>query len=247
MSFGGPRLGLPLRVWRRATHRALRTILACRTDERVIALTFDDGPTADGTPDILERLSRYRAKATFFMIGRRALAHPAIVRAVVTEGHAVGNHSFTHPLFPRLSPAGVARELLSCRRVVQEVAGVRTSLMRPPHGALTSGGHVASLLTGHTVVHWSASGEDWSGAPASRVAEQVLETVRAGSIVLLHDGWEPETVPGSTPAGWRAPDRRSTVEALGIVLEELDGRGYRFVTLPDLLRLGRPTRAAWLW
>lgn len=210
----------------------------------MIALSFDDGPSADGTPDILERLSRHRARATFFVIGRKALAHPAIVRAIVTEGHALGNHSFTHPLFPRLWPAQVARELLTCRRVVRAVAGVRTSLMRPPHGALTAWSHLASVLTGHTVVHWTTSAEDWSGEPGPGVAQRVLDAAGPGSIVLLHDGWEPEAVSAAGPA---AADRRPTVEALEIMLNELADRGYRFVTIPELLRLGRPTRAPWLW
>jgi peptidoglycan/xylan/chitin deacetylase (PgdA/CDA1 family) len=212
----------------------------------VVALTFDDGPSPEGTPPILDVLSRRRVKATFFVVGRKAAEHADVLRAIVRGGHAVGNHSFTHALFPRLPAREVAREILRCRGIVRHVAGVTTTLVRPPHGAMTAVNHLVARATGHAVVHWSASGEDWLGQPGPWVAERVLREVRPGGIAALHDGWEPE-VNADELASPVLADRRPTIEAVEILIERLGRSGYRFVTVPEMLRLGPAARMSWLW
>jgi peptidoglycan/xylan/chitin deacetylase (PgdA/CDA1 family) len=244
---------IPTRVrrlgWRgyyRARDHWLKTIVGCQTTQKIVALTFDDGPNPNYTSSILEILAHYQVKATFFLLGRNVAAHPESAREVVQAGHAIDNHTFTHPCLADCSPVDVARELLQCRRTMREVIGVVPDVMRPPFGAQGPGSFLAARSTGHAVVTWSASGDDWQGDPATVVAERILMGVQPGGIVLLHDGWEPPAY----QTEWRPEydlfqDRSTTIEALPMIIEPLQSQGYQFVTLPEMMRMRPLVRQSW--
>lgn len=234
------------RVYDHVRDNWLKTIVGSPTPRRIVALTFDDGPNPDSTPQILEVLAQFKVKATFFLLGRNVAAHPEIVRRVVQAGHAIGNHTFTHPRLVGCGALAVARELIQCRQAIRQAVGLAPKLMRPPFGAQDVTAFLTARLLGYTAVNWTASGDDWKGDPAPQVAERVLADARPGCIILLHDGWEP-------PAGQiklrpeqeRLQDRMPTLQALSSIIEHLQGEGYEFVTVPEMLRMAPPLTRAW--
>jgi len=223
-----------------------QAIVGYRTRRRILALTFDDSPNPAVTRELLDLLDTYGARATFFLVGRKVVAHPDIAREIVRRGHAVGNHTFSHPHLPSCGLRAICWELARCQRAVREATGVRPALMRPPFGYQDMASFLIARLLGYTVVHWSVSGDDWQGDPAPVVAGRARAGVKAGSIILLHDGWEPPL----DATEWRQEhellqDRSPTLEALPMVLGPLRDQGYQWVTLPEMMREGRPVREPW--
>jgi peptidoglycan/xylan/chitin deacetylase (PgdA/CDA1 family) len=212
-----------------ATARPFGTLVRVDTRAPAIALTFDDGPHPVDTPAVLEVLARHAAQATFFMVGAGAVGHPELVERVAREGHAVANHSWDHASFPRLD-AAARREQLD--RGAAALAPHGLPLFRPPFGEQSLGSLRAARRGGHAVVTWDVVGEDWFDAPAEQIVARVLRRLRRGSIVVLHD-----TLFVTEDARYR--DRRPMLAALAELLARLTP-AYRFVTLPELLRLGRP-------
>lgn len=150
-----------------------------------VSLTFDDGPHPVHTPAVLDRLGRYGVPATFFLVGERVVAAPRLPGTIAAAGHALGNHTFAHPRFWGLALADPLREIGRCQELVPEA-----SSFRPPFGRLTPGVWLAARRLGLPVVTWSVDSGDWrcrTAAEAVACARQVLELVRPGDIVLLHD------------------------------------------------------------
>ncbi|WP_051304338.1 polysaccharide deacetylase family protein, partial [Calidithermus chliarophilus] len=199
-------------------------------EARLVALTFDDGPWPGSTPAVLDILARNGVKATFFWIGQHLERYPDLARQVVAEGHAVGNHTYSHR--SAASPAEVAAlEIGRASALIEEVTGVRTTLFRPPGGHLENGLVKHALEQGYVVVMWSALSDDTKpGADAASIVHNVMGRVRPGSIVLLHDG---------------GGDRARTLEALPLLIERLRAEGYRFVTVPELLESGEVDTNPW--
>lgn len=221
-------------------------MVGCQTSQKIVALTFDDGPNPVYTPQILDVLAHYQVKATFFLLGRNVAAHPHLARTVVQTGHAIGNHTFTHPYLPDCGPLGVARELSQCQRTIREVIGVAPEIMRPPYGAQAPESFLTARMMGYKVIHWSAAGEDWQGDPAPLLAERILSRIQPGGIILLHDSWEPP--PDQTewrPAYDLFQDRTPTLQALPLIIEPLQSQGYQFVTLPQMIQMGSPAKQSW--
>jgi len=206
----------------------LRSVIGSRSGEPVVALTFDDGPDPHSAPAILAHLARREARATFFLLGQNVIAHPGLARAIAEAGHAIGNHAFTHRNLAHCALPEVVRELRRCQRAIEQATGRRPTIMRPPYGFQRARTFLTARALGLRVVHWSVSGEDWLGHPADAVGERVLSHAAPGSVVLLHDGQPP------------------TVAALPGILEGFSRRGYRFVTVPELLRLRPLATTAWL-
>jgi peptidoglycan/xylan/chitin deacetylase (PgdA/CDA1 family) len=185
-----------------------------------VALTFDDGPDPETTPRVLDALDAAGAKATFFVIGRKAERHPELVREILRRGHDVGLHSYAHDrLFAMRGPRRWRKDLKRGIRALEGITGARPRLFRPPIGHTNP--HVAGVLRelGLRVVGWSLSARDGVAGSASRVAERVLGRVRDGDIVLLHDASERGD---RTPAG---------VDALPAILRGLEQRGVALVAL----------------
>lgn len=195
-----------------------------RTDLRVVALTFDDGPSPRFTPQVLALLEQEGVPATFFVVGREAERFPALVRQEVADGFEVGNHSWNHIMTP-MEPAQAAWEVGQTERLLHRLTGELPSLFRPPGGELNTGVAGYAQRQGRTVVTWDVDPRDYApGQDAERVAAQVLAQVRPGSIILLHDG---------------GGDRSATVAALALVIPALRERGFGFVSLSDLAVLAR--------
>ncbi|HTU35163.1 MAG TPA: polysaccharide deacetylase family protein [Candidatus Acidoferrum sp.] len=197
-------------------------------DPHSLALTFDDGPNPAITPSLLELLDRHNAKATFFLIGRYAAAEPALVREIAVRGHAIGNHTYTHPNLAFLSRGGLSKELQECDDSIESIVGRRPERMRPPFGARSPIlNAVVHGRGGHGVVMWSKWARDWTPQPAAPVINR-LAKVKGGDVLLLHDGDHRD------PRG----DRSHTVEALAHWLPRWKDAGLQFVTLDGLHKDG---------
>jgi peptidoglycan/xylan/chitin deacetylase (PgdA/CDA1 family) len=228
-------LGLARRWLPRATDRVLGTLVCAATSDPVVALTFDDGPHPATTPAVLQLLSAYGARATFFMLGKAAATYPTLVQQVAAAGHAIGNHSWDHPSFPALSSRERRAQIAACRRAI---APYGDRLFRPPYGDQDIASRLDALRTRHQVVTWSVDTGDWHGEAPGVIVYRIVAEVRPGSIVLLHDG-DPAALDGATV------DRSATLRALDLALRRLRG-AYAFVTIPELLRRGRPRRMLWI-
>jgi len=156
--------------------------------DNALYLTFDDGPDPEHTPRMLDLLARHDAKATFFVIGERAREHPALMRRIVEEGHALGNHSWSHPRFERLSTSARFEEISRTDELLGGFDGRRTHDFRPPHGATPPGLLADCLRNGVRIVHWSYNSLDYSHRdPDDLVATVRDHPVQAGDVILMHD------------------------------------------------------------
>ncbi|MGG6310008.1 polysaccharide deacetylase family protein [Paenibacillus macerans] len=192
------------------------------TQEKFIALTFDDGPDGKQTPKILSILEQYGAKATFFVVGDRVKRFPEIVQMELAKGHEIGNHSFHHPAFNRVTQSVVLEELTQTQEAVQEITGKTPVLFRPPGGyynerivELSKHNHLQMILWS-----WHQDTKDWASPGVYSIVRKVLNNARNGDIILMHD-----YVHNST----------QTAEALKVILPDLKSRGYTFVTVSELL------------
>jgi peptidoglycan/xylan/chitin deacetylase (PgdA/CDA1 family) len=191
-----------------------------------VALTFDDGPCATYTGQILDILRRHKVKATFFVCGQNVERSPELLQRVQAEGHTIGNHGYSHPYPYFRSRAFFAREIDLTQEAIEKVTGERPKFFRPPFGARWLGLHPVLKQRGLRLVNWSDTGYDWK-LNAEGIVRETLKTLGPGSIILLHDGRNvcpPETV-----------DRSSTVKALPAILEGAMQAGFTFVTLDELL------------
>ena len=201
-------------------------VIAVQLEERVVALSFDDGPDPRWTPTVLAELAAAGARATFFVTGEHVRAHPDLVRAVAAAGHEVANHTDTHPHFDGLPAAMVADEVQRAA-VAIEAAGVRAApLFRPPRGRYDGEALQAVTGLGVQTVGWTVCFERWLRRGPVLGVEEAVARVRPGGIVLAHDGG--------------IPDRAATVAALRGLLARLAQEGYRVVTVGELLALGPP-------
>jgi len=200
---------------------------SCAVPGRQIAITFDDGPHPELTPKLLDLLKERGIKATFYVIGKNAAAHPEIVRRMVEEGHEVGNHSYNHPALNKLSAARVKSEMDDTTAAIIAAAGVRPKTMRPPYGATNAAlNRRLDEDFGMKVIMWDVDPLDWKYRSAPRVTSQILENTKAGSIVLAHD------------------IHASTVAAMPATLDGLKSKGFEFVTVSELIALDRPVQVA---
>jgi peptidoglycan/xylan/chitin deacetylase (PgdA/CDA1 family) len=190
-----------------------------------VALTFDDGPHPHSTRQVLRILEQRGHRATFFVLGRKALAHPDVVREIHAAGHTLGLHGFIHDrLYAFRPPRRVLADIQATQRAVQDACGVRPALFRPPLGHVSPRTAAGARRAGVTIVAWNVMGLD--GLPASdpdRVARRVSQRIRDGAIVLLHDGAEHDD---HEPAALRALPR---------ILEEIEARELRTVSVADFV------------
>ena len=200
-----------------------RTDWRGRSDTGAVALTFDDGPSVD-TDRILDVLAKHNTRATFFMIGRHVEQLPHTARRVAIEGHEVGNHSYSHPIYLYRSARETRRQLEKAQAMITETTGVCPKLARPPCGVRTPAYFKAARGLDLRTVQWDVAGFDWKRRGAEEIARDVLNGARAGSIILLHDGDSDGK-----------QDRRATVAALPLIIEGLHERGLRIVPLAELL------------
>lgn len=196
-----------------------------------IALTFDDGPSATCTAQVLDVLARWQATATFFVLGLHARCLGHLVRRAADQGHTVGSHGYSHRgLRPVWDVHALRWELERNREVLWQAAGVETARYRAPYGRTTPWTRRWLRQQGWTLVGWDLCPRDWTRPSPEALARRVLRCIRPGSIVLLHDG-DPETLQAR---------RENTVRALPLILGEGTARGYRFVSLEEAQRFPTP-------
>jgi peptidoglycan-N-acetylglucosamine deacetylase len=193
---------------------------------RKVALTFDDVPDPRYTPQVLEILARYKVRATFFVVGSRASAYPTIVRRMRREGHIIGNHSYNHAVFSRISLASFQQQILKTDRILRPLAGYSPKLVRPPYGEILPRQIEWLKQNGFIVVNWDVDSVDWRSLDSSRILINIKKTLQPGSIVLQHAG------------GGVGQDLNGTIAALPRLIQLLRSKGYKIVTLPELI--GRP-------
>lgn len=189
-----------------------------------VAITFDDGPHPKNTPRLLDMLRERNIKATFYVIGRNVDLYPNVLRRTVSEGHEVGNHTYNHPILSKLGDSTVRDELIKCRDAVARAAGVQPRTLRPPYGALLQRQRewIHRELKYPTIM-WSVDPLDWKRPGASVVTSRILSNTTPGAIVLAHDL------------------HASTVDAMPGTLDGLLRKGYKFVTVSQLLAMGNQT------
>ncbi|HEY9633648.1 MAG TPA: polysaccharide deacetylase family protein [Coleofasciculaceae cyanobacterium] len=194
------------------------------TSLKPIALTFDDGPWPTVTSQVLDILKKNNVKATFFMVGRQVQRYPQLVKQVVAEGHALGNHTWNHQ-YHFFNESAAARELEDTASLIYKTTGVKTSLFRPPAGILNNGLVSYAHAKKHAVIMWSVDSRDWRyyGSTAQGLVDSVLKDAKPGGVVLMHDG---------------GGDRSTTIKALPSLITQLKKRGYKLVTVPELLEMG---------
>jgi len=192
---------------------------------KAVAITFDDGPWLKYSQEVLKVLQKYNVKATFFEVGKELSRRPDVAREIVAAGHVIGNHSWDHPDKPKDAAAQVTR---TDKQIAKDLK-VTSHLFRPPYGILTNGMAAQAKKEKHAVILWSTSGVDWQKPSAIRIANNVLENVHPGGIILLHDG---------------GGNRNQTVLALPLIIPRLQQKGYKFVTVPELLRMRYVTGGA---
>jgi peptidoglycan/xylan/chitin deacetylase (PgdA/CDA1 family) len=185
-----------------------------------IALTFDDGPQAYYTPQILAVLRHYGIKATFFCVGYLVKRYPDLVKQEYAAGHLEGNHSWSHPYLPSMASAKILWQLTRTSEAIQKAIGGQPTFFRPPYGAYDTKVLTQANSLGLTIVMWNVDPEDWSMPGSKAIIARVLRHVGKGSIILLHDG---------------GGNRAQTVQALPIIIESLLRRGFKFVTLQQMV------------
>jgi peptidoglycan/xylan/chitin deacetylase (PgdA/CDA1 family) len=227
---------------RRATDGVLAplgSIRGARTRERLVALTYDDGPAPGDTDGVLAALAEGGARATFFVLVQRAEAYPELIRQTLAAGHEIALHGIDHSRLTQLPPAEVGRLLAAGKARLERITGTPIRLFRPAYGSQTVRTYLAARRAGLDVVVWGPAAEDWRDGPAGEIVDRALAGVAPGEILLLHDGFE-------VPPGDRTPrptfDRGDVTRAL---LAGLADRGYTGIPVGALLTDRHPWRTAW--
>ena len=202
------------------------TFSSVHVDGPYIAMTLDDGPSATLTPKLLDLLAAHHIKATFFVIGENVAEHPEIVARAIREGHEIGNHSWSHPNFGKMSDENVRRQLWRTDDAIKNATGKRPALLRPPYGSITAREERwIHDEFGYLIILWDVDPYDWKRPGPTVVRRRILQETRPGSIVLSHD-----IHPG-------------TIEAMPSTLDALEAKGFKFVTVSELIRAATPRPA----
>jgi peptidoglycan/xylan/chitin deacetylase (PgdA/CDA1 family) len=199
------------------------SVVRVKSEEKLIALTFDDGPHPHYTDRVLAVLSEYGVKATFFEIGVNVERYPEVAKRVAETGHEIGNHTYSHLHLNRVREGDREEEIRRCEEVVREVTGTTPTLFRPPEGTRSESECTLVRACGYRQILWSVDTNDWRGRSAQDITRCVVGHVRGGDIVLMHD---------------YISGKYHSDEALRQLIPRLRERGYRFVTVSELLEAG---------
>lgn len=196
-------------------------------EQKVVALSFDDGPHPKYTIEILDILKEYDIKATFFVLGIHAEKYPEIIKRQVEEGHEIGNHSYSHIDMRRATKKQILEEFKKTQEIIYSVANIRPKVFRPPYGNYNK--EVIEIVSSDDIpiVLWTfyQDSKDWSNPGVDSIIETTLSKVQNGDIILFHD--------------YVYKNESHTVEALKTIIPKLIEEGYKFVTISELLNISR--------
>ncbi|MEA5594585.1 polysaccharide deacetylase family protein [Rivularia sp. UHCC 0363] len=190
-------------------------------NKKIIALTFDDGPWKNSTRQTLDILKKNNIKATFFVVGQALKNNPQLGKQIITEGHAIANHTWHH-WYHFMNPQAAAFEIDKTTELIYQVTGVKTNLFRPPGGHLSNGLVSHARNQKYATLMWSADSRDFQQPAPATLVNNVIKNAGPGGIILLHDG---------------GGDRTRTIQALPQIIAKLKQQGYSFVTIPELLEM----------
>ena len=194
------------------------------TCEKVVALTFDDGPHPITTPLLLDTLKTHKVRATFFAVGEKAEEYPELLRRIAKAGHQVACHTYSHDNMTYLTRREAENELTYWERDVDKIIGRGPRYLRPPGGDFNRNTISLARERGYVLSLWSVNPGDWNSPPPPRIVKYVLTRVHPGAVIIMHD------------------DGMNTIRALPLVIKGLRKQGYRFVTLDEMRRLGFTSR-----
>jgi peptidoglycan-N-acetylglucosamine deacetylase len=194
--------------------------------QKLLALTIDDGPTPRITPKMLDILRARKARATFFVLGSLAAGQPNLLRRMVKEGHAIGSHTYTHRYFT--TQAEAEDELHKTAAAIKSAIGFSPTLFRPPGGFRDSWTYRLAKEEGYTVVLWTIDSFDCQTGDSGAIARNATRRANPGDIILIHD----------------AAAKRPTLRALPRILDDLIAKGWRFVTIPELMQIAARNQPA---
>ncbi len=199
------------------------TFSQCHVDGPYVAMTFDDGPHGANTPRLLEMLKQRKIHATFFLVGQCVAEYPDIVKKIVADGHEIANHSWSHPQLSAMSEAAVHDQLQKTHDAIIAACGVTPKIMRPPYGAFTARQRAwAQGEWGYKCILWDVDPLDWKVRNSEHVKTEILKQTVPGSIILSHD------------------IHKTTVDAMPETLDALLAKGFKFVTVSELIAMDRP-------
>ena len=185
-----------------------------KKNQKIVALTFDDGPNPATTNQALDTLSKYGIKATFFVLGKNVSGNEEILKRMKADGHVIGNHSWSHPVLSKLSLDEAKKQITDTEDELTKVLGSSSKLMRPPYGAITDDIRNSLDLS---FIMWNVDSLDWKSKNEASILTEIQRQVRNGSIILMHD------------------IHAETVNALPKIIDYLKEQGYHFVTVPEML------------
>lgn len=183
-------------------------------NRKKVAITFDDGPSERITPNILDILERYNARATFFLLGQNTLLNKNIVKRIHDSNHEIGNHSFSHKDFTSIGNDEIMQEIARTDHEIFEIIGHKPKYVRVPYGSTN---HILSTMINRPLIQWSVDSKDWESKNKYSIIEEIKNGLHPGAIVLMHD------------------IQAATAEALPDVLDYIHNEGYEIVTVSEIL------------
>jgi len=202
-----------------------RVFIDSPTTQKVVALTFDDGPYSPYTEQLLDILQEYNTPATFFLVGKNVEKYPELVRRIARDGHQLGNHTYHHVDLLKSDSTTIAEEIDRTSKVIAAITGTAPHVVRPPHG-FRDPVVMGIMAERHLkVVEWSVMSKDWTNPGVEVIVDRTVKKVKNGSIILLHDG---DGIASQA-------SRIQSVEATRRIIQTLLAQGYQFVTVDEIL------------
>ncbi|MDD2679630.1 MAG: polysaccharide deacetylase family protein [Candidatus Omnitrophica bacterium] len=208
------------------------TLYRAKVPEKLVALTFDDGPSPEWTPKVLDELKEAQVKATFFMLGDHVRRYPEIARRVLAEGHEIENHTYDHHVLIYYKMDELEKEIKDAQDTIKDVTGVVPRYFRPPKAWLFSREKKKIEEMGYRIVLWSLNSKDWVTFHDKQITAYILKRIQPGDIILFHDSGGVFTAEGG--------NRKQTVKTIPRLVKKLKERGYRFVTINELMSEQHP-------
>lgn len=207
------------------------TIYRVHTAEKVVALTFDDGPSSEWTPKILDELKLAGVRATFFMVGLHVKEYPDIAKRVSAEGHEVANHTYDHKVLFYYKDYELINQIKDTEKAIKDAAGQETRYFRPPKAWVTPKEKKLIEGLGYKTVLWTLNSKDWVAFHDNQIVSYIVRHIRPGDIVLFHDSGGTFSIEGGK--------RKQTVKTIPKLVKKLKEKGYSFVTISELLNSQR--------